>query len=128
MKEHRMEGSPRRVDSLWMLVAAPTIWLAHFLLSYITAAVWCAKLAEGASLGGARTAVAMYSAAAIAGIGAVGQYGWRRHCQETRHPHDVSTGHGRQRFLGFAILLLAGLSAVAVIYGSLPAVFIASCD
>ncbi len=122
-----MVKSPRLRDSLWMLIAAPTIWSLHFLFSYVTAAVWCAKLAEGASLGGARTAVAMYSAAAIAAIGAVAHYGWRRHCQETRHPHDVPTSHGRQRFLGFAILLLAGLSAVAVVYGALPAAFIASC-
>jgi hypothetical protein len=36
---------PEANESLWLLVASPVIWAAHFLLCYGTAAVWCAKVA-----------------------------------------------------------------------------------
>ncbi|MGB7839915.1 MAG: hypothetical protein WBL40_17580 [Terrimicrobiaceae bacterium] len=32
-------------QSLWLLMISPTIWAAHFLLCYLTAAIWCAKFA-----------------------------------------------------------------------------------
>ncbi len=39
--------APRVIDqgSVWILVAAPSIWAAHFLLSYWVAAIWCGSLA-----------------------------------------------------------------------------------
>jgi len=42
-------------------------------------------------------------------------------------PHDDDTPEDRHRFLGFATLLLSALSAVAVLYAGLVAVFIRSC-
>ena len=33
-------------DTLWTLIAAPTIWAAHFLLSYVLAVFRCAPNAE----------------------------------------------------------------------------------
>jgi hypothetical protein len=124
-------------DSLWLLTIAPAIWAAHLMLSYVTAAVWCAKFAPpDASLGAIRTAIAWYTALAIAAIAAIGFEGFRRH----RHTstavgaggaeattHDLDTPEDRHRFLGFATLLLSGLSAVAVLYVALSASMFENC-
>jgi hypothetical protein len=116
-------------DSLWVLVAPPSIWAAHFLISYATVAIWCAKVAPaGGALGGARIAVVVFSALALAGIAF---FGWRGFVHHRLHaappPHDRDTPEDRHRFLGFATMLLAGLSAVAVIYASTVVVFVRSC-
>ena len=112
---------------LWILAAAPTVWAAHFLLAYVTAAVWCAKAVErGGPLGGARTAIAAYTVVALFAIAWIGVRAWARH-HTGEAPHDADTPEDRDRFLGFAALLLAGLSAVAVVYAALAAVFIGSC-
>ena len=116
-------------DSLIALAISPTIWAAHFLLSYCTAAVWCAKVAgpDGA-LGAARTAIAAYTAVSLAGIALVGARGWRRHrIGDGSVPHDDDTPEDRHRFLGYATLLLSGLSAVGVVYAALAAVFVGDC-
>jgi hypothetical protein len=139
--------------SLWLLTIAPAIWAAHLLLCYITAAVWCAKfIAPGGALGGVRSAVAWYTVAALTGIAWIGWEGFRRH----RHPsttlgaspsttlgaspstalgasgteattHDLDSAEDRHRFVGFATLLLAGLSAVGVIYAALAASYFETC-
>jgi hypothetical protein len=131
--------TPRTPDrgSLWLLTIAPTIWAAHLLLCYVTAAIWCAKFSErGGSLDEIPTAIAVYTATALAGIAIVGWEGFRRH----RFPstpfgaggteattHDLDTPEDRHRFLGFATLLLSGLSAVAVLYAALAATFFDTC-
>jgi hypothetical protein len=132
--------------SLWLLTFAPTIWAAHLLLCYITAAIWCAKfVAAGGPLGGVRRAIACYTIAALIGIAWIGWQGFRRH----RHPstslgtgpstslgtgpsteattHDLDSADDRHRFLGFATLLLAGLSAVGVFYAALAATYFDTC-
>jgi hypothetical protein len=129
---------PRPLDrgSLWLLTIAPTIWAIHLLLSYVTGAVWCAKFAgPDGTLGDVQTAVAWYTGLALLGITIVGVEGYRRH----RYPseagkggteattHDLDTSEDRHRFLGFATLLLAGLSAVAVIYAAMAAAFFEAC-
>lgn len=120
---------PEKKESLWLLTLSPAIWSAHFLLCYITAAVWCAKVAGiGGPLGGARTAIAVYTAVALAGIGFVGWIGFRRHSYgDAETPHDFDSPEDRHRFLGFATLLLSALSAVGTVYSALPAVFIGTC-
>jgi len=117
-------------QSLLLLAASPVLWAAHFLLSYGTAAVWCAKVAgPGGSLAGGRMAIAVYTVLALGGIAVVGWRAWRRHRYGTATvPHDYDSPEDRHRFLGFAALLLSGLSAVAVLYAALAAVFIGSCD
>ena len=131
--------SPRAPDrgSLWLLTIAPVIWAAHFLACYVTAAIWCARFAPpGGPLNGIRTAVAGYTAVALIGIAIVGWEGFRRHM----HPstwlgaggteattHDLDTREDRHRFLGFATLLLAGLSMVAVTYAGFAATFFDTC-
>ena len=123
------ERTEEQHESLWWLTVSPTIWLAHFLASYITVAIFCAKLAgrEG-SLGPARVAIAVYTAIALAGIVATGLRGLRCHGFETATiPHDFDTKKSRHAFLGFAVVLLSGLSFVATVYVALPALFYGSC-
>lgn len=117
-------------DSLWVLTIAPTIWAAHFLCCYVTAAVWCAKYAgEDRSLGSARTAIAVYTAVALIGIAIVAWIGHRRHkFGSASPPHDADTVEDRHRFLGFATLLLSVLSAVATLFVASVAVFVGDCN
>jgi hypothetical protein len=118
--------------SLWLLTIAPAIWAAHLLLCYITAAIWCAKfIPPGGALGSVRTAIAWYTAVALAGITATGWQGVLRH----RYPstrlgtspstrlgasgtetttHDLDSVEDRQ-------------SAVGVLYAALAATFFESC-
>ena len=126
-----MTTHPERDDSLWMLTIAPTIWAVHFLLSYVFAAVWCAKAGQAAaSIGGIRVAIALFTVVALAGIAAAGVAGYRRHGHGEGFDttgHDFDAPEGRHRFLGFATVLLAGLSGVATVFTALPAVFIETC-
>lgn len=116
-------------QSLWLLAASPTIWAIHFLACYITAAVWCAKVGGATgSLGWVPAAVVIYSVVALGGIALTGWVGWRRHDLGTATvPHDFDTRSDRHRFLGFATVLLSGLSAVAVLYVAMVAAFFGSC-
>lgn len=119
-----------RHESLWMLAVSPTIWAVHFGLCYVTAAVWCAKApAAIAPLGGIRTAVFVFTLLALGGIAATGWIGYRAHSYGAASlPHDDDTPEDRHRFMGYATLLLSGLSALAVIYAALVAVFIETCQ
>lgn len=115
-------------DSLWWLAVGPGIWFAHFMVSYVTGAVWCAKFAPGGAFWSVRTAVLVYTLVALAGIIAVGWRGYRHHrFGKARLPHDENTPQDRHRFLGFATLLLCGLSFIATLYSALVVVFIGSC-
>jgi hypothetical protein len=115
--------------SLWLLTVAPAIWAAHLLCCYITAAIWCAKfVSPGASLGVIDDAIACYTAIALAGIALVGWVGYRRHRHGTETTtHDLDSAEDRHRFVGFATLLLAGLSAVGVLYAFLAAAYFETC-
>ena len=99
------------------------------MLSYITASIWCAKLAgPDKSLWEVRLAIVIYTALALIGIGFIGWVGQSPAQLRPCFPaHDADTPEDRHRFLGFATLLLSGLSAVAVIYAALVVVFIGSC-
>jgi hypothetical protein len=121
---------PEKKETLWWLAAAPLIWAAHLLLSYCTAAIWCAKFADpGGSLRPVQLAIAGYTVIGLAGIALLGRRGFRRHrLGKSQLPHDVDSQGDRHRFLGFAALLLAGLSGVAVAYQALVAAFIGSCQ
>jgi hypothetical protein len=114
---------------LWLLTIAPVTWAAHLLLSYITAAVWCAKaVPAGGPLDGVRTAILWYTVVALIGIAIVAWEGFRRHRFGTEaSTHDLDTREDRHRFLGFATLLLSGLSAVGVVYAALAAQYFETC-
>ena len=123
-----------REDGLWPLIVAPGIWAAHLLVSYVTAAVWCAKFAgaDGA-LNGIPAAIAWYTAASLVGILLVGWHGLRRREHSSTSPgtgpstDDRDSPEDRRRFLGFATLLLSGLSAVAVLYVAFAATQFTTC-
>lgn len=124
-----MTTLPEHKESLWRLIVSPTVWAAHFLLSYITAAIWCAKFAPRfGSLGVARWLIAGYTAIALVIIALNGWDGLRRHRHgEASLPHDEDTPEDRHRFLGFSTVLLAGLSAIAVVFAALAVVFLHDC-
>jgi hypothetical protein len=125
----RIEPRPLDPGSLWMLTVAPTIWAVHLLLCYVTAAVWCAKFVPaGGPLDGVQTAIGWYTVVALVGIAIMGWEGLRRHRHGTEATtHDLDTPEDRHRFLGFATLLLAGLSAVGVLYAALAATYFETC-
>jgi hypothetical protein len=124
-----MNDLQERGESLWVLTISPTIWAVHFLLSYISAAIWCEKVAgRGGGLEEIRLAITVYTALALVGIVIVGWRGFSRHrFGSITGPHDFDTRESRHRFLGFATLLLSTLSAVATIYVALVVIFIRSC-
>lgn len=107
----------------------PAIWALHFLLAYVTAAIACAKApGPSSTLGGTRVALWAYTAVALVAIAGFGWRSLRRH----RHgnaglPHDDDTAGDRRRFLGFASLLLCGLSFVAVVYSAMVIAAFGTC-
>jgi hypothetical protein len=124
-----MKAPPEEKESLWFLIVSPTIWAAHFMLCYITAAIWCAKFAPRfGSLQPVRWAIAVYTIVALAGIAWNGWSGLRKHQFGSESlPHDFDTPGDRHRFLGFATLLLAGLSAVATVFAAMVVVYFEDC-
>jgi hypothetical protein len=115
--------------SLWLLTIGPAIWAAHLLVSYISAAVWCAKrVPAGGSLDGVQSAIFWYTVVALCGIAAVGWEGLSRHRHGTEATtHDLDTREDRHRFIGFATLLLSGLSAVGIVYAAVAARYFETC-
>lgn len=116
-------------QSLWLLTVGPLAWSGHFLASYVTAAVWCAKFAGmERGLGAVRGAIAVYTAAAVAVILWSGWSGWRRHrLGGAGLPHDQDLPEDRHRFLGFATFLLAALSGVATLMVAMVVLFFHDC-
>lgn len=123
-----MHPHDEALESLWALFLGPAIWAVHFLASYVTAAVWCAKRA-GADFDMLRVVVTVYSAVALVLIALAAHRGFRRHSygESAGPPHDRDTDADRHRFLGFASLLLCGLAAVATLYVTLAVVMVGSC-
>jgi len=115
-------------QSLWLVIVSPALWAAHFLLCYLTAAIWCAKAGPDQSFAGIRAAIVIYTLLALAGIGMTGWTGYRKHrFGDATPPHDDDSPADRHRFLGLVMLLLSAISAIAVLYAGLAAVFFRSC-
>jgi hypothetical protein len=116
----------RETPNLWTLLAPPTVWALHFLFCYLAGAVICAKAPE--ALGELRLTIAAATILALVLIIAAGMQA-RRHWGfgSDMPPHDTPTDEDQQHFLGLATLLLSALSAVAVIFGAMPALFITEC-
>ena len=122
------ESLPERHESLWLLTISPAIWSAHFLLSYLTAAVWCAKApGPDAGLDDVRLAIGIYTVTALLGIGMTGWVAWRRQEVIGFDTGPGDTAENRHQFLAFATFILSGLSAVATVYVALAPVFIGNC-
>ncbi|AKF04013.1 hypothetical protein [Sandaracinus amylolyticus] len=130
-EEHESRSEER--ESLWNLVVPPATWAAHFLASYITAAIWCAKVVGRAgSLSSARTAIFVYTAVALIVLVVLGARGYRRHAtgappHGARRHHDEDTAESRHRFLGLATFLLSALGVVAVTYAAIAALVVGTC-
>jgi hypothetical protein len=124
-----MKSLPEHKESLWFLIVSPMVWAGHFMLCYLTAAIWCAKFATMyGSIRPVRWAIAVYTVVALLVIAANGWSGYRRHRLGAETvPHDADTPGDRHRFLGFATLLLALLSAVATIFAALVVMFFEDC-
>jgi len=117
-------------DRLWLLVVSPVIWACHFLLCYVTAALWCGRLGgTGDAFAAVRAAIAAYTAVAVVAIAITGYAGHRRHTFGAAElPHDDDSPEDRYRFIGYATLLLSGISAIGVMYAALAAVLIETCQ
>jgi hypothetical protein len=115
---------------LWIVPGPLVIWALHFMLCYVTAALWCGKIAgRSAPLSSARVAMAAYTIAALAAIAAVAALGYRAHRFGGGDPsHEADSPADRHRFLGFAALLIAGLAGVAVVYTAMAVFFIETCQ
>lgn len=119
---------PRHRTSLWLLVGGPATWAVHFLASYATAAVWCARHARLPPTTDLRLLLWGYTAVALLVIALFGWRGLRQHRWGAADlPHDADSAGDRHRFLGFATLLLCGLSFVAVLYSALAIALVGSC-
>ncbi|WP_345682814.1 transmembrane prediction [Novipirellula caenicola] len=117
----------RRNHILW-LVVPPGVWAVHFLASYLTIAIWCAKFAgDNADANPVRIAIAVYTVVALAIIVLMGWLSYRQHRSGGSPPHDQDTYEDHVRFVGQATFLLALLSGVATIFTALVAVFVRSC-
>lgn len=119
---------PEHRASLWKLVAGPTTWALHFLASYVTGAVWCAKAAWPADTGKLHALLWGYTAVALVVIALFGWGALRQHLWgNASPPHDDASAGDRHRFLGFATLLLCGLSLVAVLYSAMAIALVGGC-
>lgn len=121
-------GELHRDPTIWLLAAGPTVWAVHFLLMYVTAAVWCAKTSRDAPLGDVRWVLVGYTVVALIAIAHFLRRGWRLHRRGGEAlPHDADTAADRRRFMGFSAVLLSGLSIVAVVYATMPVFVIGTC-
>jgi len=120
---------PASRDNLWFLIAGPTVWATHFLLCYVVGAVYCAKAGGiDAGLGVVRLSVAVFTVIALGLIVHAGLHAYRNWGFGVDDPpHDDDTLTDRRHFLGYATMLLCGLSFVATVYVALPALIITSC-
>lgn len=121
---------PKEIESLWTLFTAPVVWALHFLASYGSFAVYCAKAdAAGPGFDMLRITLAAVTVLALAMIVVAAWLAWRQWGFGIHDPpHDRPTRTSRTLFQGFATLLLSGLSFAAVLYAALPLVFIEGCQ
>lgn len=125
MTEKREKWHERLKVTLWTLIVPPTVWAAHFLFSYLWAAVSCAKAGSFATF---PWLFLIGTVLALAVIALSGWIAWQQgRVADTPPPHEKGTDVDRLRFLAKSTLLLAGLSFVAVLFTALPVVFLRDC-
>lgn len=128
-----MDSIPSDVDeprqSLWALTVGPGIWAAHFLSSYIAAAVWCGNVGAHARFGSVTLIFAVVTVLALAAVAWVAWGGWTRYNHGDAVPsHHKDTPGDRHRFLGLATLLLAVLSALSILYTAMAVAMLQGCS
>lgn len=118
-------------DNLWTLIAAPTIWAVHFLLSYIVAAYACAPNEEiFRDIAMVRLLIGGLTAIGLLGTGLIFLRAfreWRADGGGLHTERDQDTSGGREAFLEFSTVLLAALSFVAILFVAMPAIFTVDC-
>lgn len=125
MKRGRGGFVTRLRVTLWTLIVPPALWAAHFLFSYLWAAVSCAKVGEFARF---PVTFATGTLLALALIAASGWIAWvQSRTPGDDPPHEQGTDIDRLRFLALATFMLAGLSFVGVIFTALPVLFLKDC-
>lgn len=119
----------RTKDNLWTLIAAPVIWGIHFLFSYFLAAFRCAPNADiFESIGSTRVAIGFVTLVSLCLIALVIRRAWHEWLTGGGgFRNDQDTPEGRERFLEFSTLLLAGLSFAAVVFETMPILVIGDC-
>ena len=100
-------------------MVAPIAWALHFLLSYSTVAIACAKWP---SLVAAQIAVAIYTLLALGVIAWAASSAWQRGATKFELAEASNT-----QFLKGLTLLLAGLSALGTLAVALPLVVFMDC-
>jgi hypothetical protein len=115
---------------LWSVVISPSIWALHFLVCYAGAAIYCEKLGRDAELGDVRLLVLGATAVALVGIGLSTFRLWRvrgRSLTDNDFEYEHDTPEERHRFLSHVALMLCLLSAVAVLYVTIPMLYLSTC-
>ena len=115
---------------LWRVIAAPIVWALHFLFCYVYAAVYCEKVGRGASLDQPTLVVIGATAVALALIGLSTHHLWRvraRSLTDDDFEFEHNTPEERHRFLSHVALMLCLLSAVAVLYVTIPMLYLSTC-
>lgn len=128
----RSHTSPKRLiddGSIWVLVAGPVTWAAHFLLSYWIAAIYCAKSAAADGLDGPRVAVLILTVVAVALVALIAVHARRRYHGVFVIDEEMTedTEAGRLRFLGHVALILCGLSLLAILFTLAPILVLNRC-
>jgi hypothetical protein len=115
---------------LWRVIISPSLWALHFLACYVAAAIYCEKAGRDAPLDDIRLLVIVATALALGGIfwSTIGL--WRVHDRsltDNDFEYEHNTPEERHRFLSHVALMLSVLSAVAVIYVTIPMLYLESC-
>lgn len=123
--------APRVIDqgSIWILVASPSIWAAHFLISYWVAAVYCAKAPNAAPLMEPRWIAIGLGVFCCALIGWLAWIAVKRYGGVFLIFEEIteSSERGRDKFVGHVSLLLCVLSAVAIVFNIIPGLVLGEC-
>jgi hypothetical protein len=115
---------------LWQVIAAPIIWALHFLFSYVYAAIYCEKAGRDASLAAPTLVISGATALALLLIGLSGYQLWQvraRSLTDDDFEFEHNSPEERHRFLSHVALMLCLLSAVAVVYVTIPMLYLSSC-
>ena len=132
-------GTPFAVDvagdrqsrDIWVvLLGGPVVWLAHFMVVYLTAEAGCTGDGTGLELFDPPVpTVVTLVATAVACIACLGfaAWGYRRWSTAPRSDADQGDHGGGRGPLAFVGFLLSLLSFLAILFVGLPAFFLGPC-
>lgn len=120
-----MTGRATARAGFGFLVFAPTVWLVQFVAGYVMAAVHCQRFAAT----GLAPLRLLILGLVILALGLIGAHALRSMAlyRELAGAADPTDELRRRRFIGAASLLLALLSGIATLLGSLPILMLDDC-